>query len=99
MSNSLQITCPSSSSNDTSWGWPVSDANELFMGFTDNSLHLEPIKRQMIKIGEIIAQNFAQRFENGETRSLIKCRKTESAAISFIMVSLTKNSLLQINQL
>ena len=88
MSDSLQITCPSSRGNDTSWSWPVTDANELFMGFTDNSLHLEPIKRQMIKIGEIIAQNFAQRFENGETRSLIKCRKTESAAIGFIMVRL-----------
>ena len=66
-------------------GWPVSDAGDLVLGFTDAGHRIQPIEDQMRDIGDSIASDIAVRFRDGDSR-LLKCRKTEKSSIEFILV-------------
>ena len=81
MSASFNITCPHTI--DTLW--PVTDTNKHFIGFIDTSYVLQPINNHMLKVGKLLAADFATRFGSGEKR-LLKCRGSEQTALLFILV-------------
>ena len=85
LTSGLAVLCPGPPPGPGP-GWPVSDTDNLFLGFVTRGQQLEPAQHSLDTAGRTIAADYAARFRAGERR-LIKCRKYENSALDFILVS------------
>ena len=85
LTSSLAVLCPGPPPGPGS-GWPVTDTDNLFLGFVGGGQQLEAVQHSLAAVGRTIAADYAARFRAGERR-LIKCRKYENSALDFILVS------------